>query len=192
MRHFFLIMDNFSQFRLIISLFRFKLKFNMKYSVLRPGFIACALMLCSLAVNAGIYKWVDETGKVHFTDRPPDDIKTEEIELRINTYTSVEIKPLIERLGKKDKVVMYSATWCRMCNKAKNYFRENNIPYVAYDVEKSRTGKLDFKLLRGKSVPIIIVGGKRMNGFTAAKFDRLYKDQMKQKESEDQYIKNPG
>ena len=164
----------------------------MKYSVLSPCFIACALMLCSLAVNAGIYKWVDETGKVHFTDRPPDDIKTEEVELRINTYTSVEIKPLIERLGKKDKVVMYSATWCRMCNKAKNYFRENNIPYVSYDVEKSRTGKMDFKLLRGKSVPIIIVGGKRMNGFNAAKFDRLYEDQMKQNESEDQYIKNPG
>ena len=164
----------------------------MKYSVLRPGFIACMLMLCSLAANAGIYKWVDEAGKVHFTDRPPDDIKTEEVELRINTYTSVEIKPLIERLGKKDKVVMYSATWCRMCNKAKNYFRENNIAYVAYDVEKSRTGKMDFKLLRGKSVPIIIVGGKRMNGFTAAKFDRLYEDQMKQKESEDQHINNPG
>lgn len=147
--------------------------------------IACTLMLCSLGVNAGIYKWVDETGKVHFTDNPPDDIKTEEVELRINTYKSIEIKPLIERLGKKDKVVMYSAAWCRMCKKAKNYFRENNIPYVAYDVEKSRTGKLDFKLLRGRSVPIIIVGSKRMNGFNVAKFDRLYEDQMKQQDSED-------
>ena len=164
----------------------------MKYSVLPPGFIACALMLYSVAVNGGIYKWVDETGKVHFTDNPPDDIKTEEVELRINTYTSVEIKPLIERLGKKDKVVMYSATWCRMCKKAKNYFRKNNIPYVAYDVEKSRTGKMDFRLLRGKSVPIIIVGGKRMNGFNATKFDRLYEAQMKQKESEDQPVENPG
>jgi len=87
---------------------------------------------------------------------------------------------------------MYSATWCRMCKKAKNYFRKNNIPYVSYDVEKSRIGKMDFKLLRGKSIPIIIVGSKRMNGFTAAKFERLYEDQMKQKESEDQYSENPG
>ena len=164
----------------------------MEYSLIRPGHIACALMLCSLATNGGIYKWVDETGKVHFTDSPPDDLTTEEVELRINTYTSVEIKPLIERLGKKDKVVMYSASWCRMCKKAKNDFQQNNIPYVSYDVEKSRTGKLDFKLLRGKSVPIIIVGSKRMNGFTAAKFDRLYEEQMKQQESEDQNSKIPG
>ena len=164
----------------------------MKYSVLCRGFIACTLILCCLAVNGEIYKWVDEAGKVHFTDSPPDDRKTEKVELRINTYASVEIKPLIERLGKKDKVVMYSAAWCRMCKKAKNYFRENDVPYVSYDVEKSRTGKMDFKLLRGKSIPIIIVGGKRMNGFNAAKFDRLYKDQMKLKESEDQHSKNPG
>ena len=164
----------------------------MKYFVLRPGFIAGALMLCSLAVNGGIYKWVDEAGKVHFTDSPPEDIQTEQVQLRINTYTSVEIKTLTERLGKKDKVVMYDAAWCRMCKKAKNYFRKNNIPYVSYDVEKSGTGRMDFKLLRGKSVPIIIVGGKRRNGFNAAKFDHLYQDQMKQKESEDLYSENPG
>ena len=164
----------------------------MRFNVLCFVLIASTLTLCSSAVNGSIYKWVDEKGKVHFTDSPPDDIKTEEVELRINTYTLVEIKPLTERLGKKDKVVMYSATWCRMCKKAKNYFRKNNIPYVSYDVEKSRIGKMDFKLLRGKSIPIIIVGSKRMNGFTAAKFDRLYEDQMKQKESEDQYSENPG
>lgn len=143
-------------------------------------------MLCSYAANGGIYKWVDEQGKVYFTDSPPDDIKTEEVELRINTYTAVEIKPLIERLGKKDKVVMYSATWCRMCKKAKQHFQINNIPYVSYDVEKSRIGKMDFKLLHGKSVPVIIVGNKRMNGFNASRFDSLYEDQMKQKEIEDQ------
>lgn len=164
----------------------------MKYPAIRLALIAITLMLCSYAVNAGIYKWVDDQGKVHFTDSPPDDIKTEEVELRINTYTSVEIKPLIERLGKKDKVVMYSATWCRICKKAKDYFRNNDISYVSYDVEKSRIGKLDFKLLRGKSVPIIIIGNIRMNGFTAAKFDRLYEDQMKQKEIENQGRINPG
>jgi len=164
----------------------------MNYSDLYRGLIACALLLCSATVNSEIYKYVDELGKVHFTDSPPDGINTEEVELKINTYHSVEIKPLVERLGKKDKVVMYSATWCGMCNQAKHYFRKNNIPYVSYDVEKSRIGKMDFKLLGGKSVPIIIVGKKRMNGFTASRFDRVYKDQMKQKETEDQARAHSG
>lgn len=164
----------------------------MKYPVQRLILIASTLMLCSFAVNGGIYKWVDEQGKVHFTDSPPDDIKTDEVELKMNTYTSVETKPLIERLGKKDKVVMYTATWCHTCKIAKQYFQKNNIPYVSYDVDKSRIGKMDFKLLRGKSVPIIIIGNKWMSGFSASKFDRIYEDQMKQRESDDQYRNNSG
>ncbi len=151
----------------------------MEKFVLHSVLITSLLMLCSNPVNAEIYKWVDDHGKVHFTDNPPKGKHTEKVELKINTYTSVEIKPLVERLGKTGKVVMYTATWCGICKTAKNYFRKNNIPYVSYDVEKSRVGKIDFKLLGGRSVPIIIVGNTRMNGFTASKFERLYKKQNK-------------
>ncbi len=146
--------------------------------------ISSLVLLSSYTVNAEIYKWVDEQGKIHFTDNPPKNKQAEEVKLKINTYSSVEIKPLIERLAKPGKVVMYSAEWCGICTQAKQYFRKNNIKYISYDVEKSRTGKMDFKLLRGKSVPIIIVGNKRMNGFTVSRFNKLYKDQMKEKETE--------
>ena len=136
------------------------------------------LLLTSMMVNAEFYKWIDSKGNVHFTDTPPQGEKVEALELKINTYSAVEVTPLIERLGKKDKVVMYSAIWCGICTKAKRYFKDKNIPYVIYDVEKSRSGKRDFKLLKGKSVPIIIVGDKRMNGFTVARFEKLYQQQM--------------
>ena len=140
-------------------------------------------MLLNFSCDAEIYKWVDARGKAHFTDKPPAGKKSETIELRINTYTAVEIKPLVERLGKKDKVVIYTATWCGVCKKAKRYFRKNNIPYVAYDVEKDKIGKIDFKLLGGESVPVIIIGDRRMNGFTVSWFDRLYKKVMAEKEA---------
>lgn len=153
----------------------------MNLNILRPTlpviFISCTLLLCSHSLNAEIYKWVDKQGKVHFTDKPPKNRPVEEVTLKINTYTSVQIKPLVERLGRTNRVVMYSAEWCGICTRAKKYFRKNNIAYISYDIEKSRTGKMDFKRLRGKSVPIIIVGDKRMNGFTAARFDQLYKKQ---------------
>ena len=136
------------------------------------------LILNMSTASAEIFKWVDNDGNMHFTDKPPVNQNTELIELKINTYTAVEIVPLVERLGRKDKLVMYSAVWCVNCKMAKQYFRKNNIPYISYDVESSRIGKRDFKMLRGKSVPIIIVGDKRMNGFTATKFYDFYKKQM--------------
>ncbi len=140
-----------------------------------------SLLLCSYSAHAEIYKWTDEHGKAHFTDKPPAGKKTEEIELKINTYSAVEIKPLLERLGRTDKVVIYTTAWCGICKKAKKYFRKNSIAYIAYDVEKSRIGKRDYKALRGRAVPIIIVGNKRMNGFSAARFDKFYKKQMEKK-----------
>lgn len=139
------------------------------------------LLLCNYSAQAEIYKWVDEHGKSHFTDKPPAGKKTEEVELKINTYSAVEIKPLLERLGRTDKVVIYTTAWCGICKKAKKHFRKNNIAYIAYDVEKSRIGKRDYKALRGRAVPIIIVGNKRMNGFSAARFDKFYKKQMEKK-----------
>ena len=147
-------------------------------------FLFVASLLFSAASSAEFYKWTDEKGNVHFTDTPPPGQKAEELELKINTYSAVEIKPLVERLGKKNKVVMYSAIWCGICKKAKRYFKTKKIPYVIYDVEKSYSGKRDFKLLKGKSVPIIIVGDKRMNGFTVARFDKLYQQQMLSREAE--------
>jgi glutaredoxin len=147
----------------------------------RIWLVALIVIALNTSAQAEIYKWVDDQGNPHFTDAPPDGIKTEAVEVKINTYTAVEITPLLERLGRDDKVVIYTATWCGVCTKAKQYFREKNIPYIAYDVEKSPTGRVDFKSLRGKSVPIIIVGSKRMNGFTAAKFDKLYQQEMLEK-----------
>ena len=147
-------------------------------------FLFITSLLFSTASSAEFYKWTDDKGNVHFTDTPPKGKKVEQLELKINTYSAVEITPLVERLGKKNKVVMYSATWCGICKTAKRYFKAKKIPYVIYDVEKSYSGKRDFKLLKGKSVPIIIVGDKRMNGFTVARFDKLYQQQMLNREVE--------
>ena len=136
--------------------------------------VAAALLVSTTSASAEIYKWVDEFGNAHFTDSPPAGQSAEQLELKINTYTAVEIAPLEQRLGQDGKVVMYSAAWCHICTKAKRYFSANNIPYVAYDIEKSRAGKQGYKQLRGRGVPIILVGGKRMNGFSEAGFEKLY------------------
>ena len=156
----------------------------MKIFRFSPLFTLFIALTYSHSACSEIYKWVDEYGNAHFTDKPPANKKSEEIKLEINTYSAVQIKPLEERLGRKDKVVIYSTAWCGVCKQAKKYFRDNNIAYIAYDVEKSRTGKRDYKSLRGRAVPIIIVGNKRMNGFTPSKFEKVYQEQMQTKDTD--------
>lgn len=75
----------------------------------------------------------------------------------------------------KQKVVMYSTQWCGYCNKARRYFKRNNIPYKEFDIEKNYSAKVDYQRLGGKGVPLIVMGGKVMRGFSERRFMKAYK-----------------
>ncbi len=70
---------------------------------------------------------------------------------------------------------MYSTAWCATCKRAKRYFEKNGIPYVEYDIETSAEGRSDYMRLGGRGVPIILVGDRRLNGFSPSAFEKVYK-----------------
>jgi glutaredoxin len=148
------------------------------------GFPFLLLLFTACAVHAEIYKWIDEGGSIHYTDKPPEaQQKTLEITGRISSYDSPEILPENSTLkpessankpAKAKRVVMYSAEWCGVCRKAKQYFTEKHISYTEYDVDTNPKGKADFEKMDAHGVPVILVGNRRMNGFSAGGFEELY------------------
>ena len=142
-------------------------------------FFLAGLLLMSLLANAELYKWVDENGRTHFSDTRPEQQSVEQIEVKeINSLPTVQVRewksPTKTASGKRKKVVMYSTTWCRVCKKAKAYFQQNKIPFKEYDVETSEKGKRDYEKLKGRGVPIVLIGKHRMDGFSASRFKGLY------------------
>ncbi len=127
------------------------------------------------AAHGEIYKWVDEHGKVHFGDQKPDRGPAEQVEVQVNTITTPSIldSDFLEARERK-RVVMYSAVWCGVCKKARRYFQQKGIAFKEYDIETSRKGRQDFAKLNGRGVPIILVGKKRMSGFSADRFQHMY------------------
>jgi len=125
-----------------------------------------------LLVYAEVYQWVDDKGKIHFSDKKPVAIQVEELDLEINTYTNVTIENSDKDVGQK--VVMYSTAWCGYCKKARNYFRQNKIAFVDYDIENNAKAKKRYDKLGTTGVPVIFVGKKRMSGFSAQRFEQLY------------------
>ncbi|MCG7908436.1 MAG: glutaredoxin family protein [Candidatus Thiodiazotropha taylori] len=119
-----------------------------------------------------MFKWTDEHGKVHFTDKPPADADASEVKLKINTIKSVSFDRSIFNFGKK--VVIYSTEWCGYCEKAKRYFKRKKIKYTEYDIEKSSRAKRQYKKMGATGVPVILVGNRRMNGFSEAGFEKIY------------------
>ena len=135
---------------------------------------------------AAVYKWVDEQGRTHYGDNPNE--TQQKTAVNISSYESVtyseapDMRPTSssgkvsnKTASKKKKVTMYSTAWCGYCKKAKKYFQAKGIPFVEYDIEKNARAKKDYDALGGKGVPVIVMGKKRMNGFSVAGFERFYK-----------------
>lgn len=150
----------------------------MKYFIL---FVS--IWLIAGSVSAEVYKWTDEQGIIHYSDKKPENQEVTELKFKIATYDTVSYETVNQGTEKasttkadsKKKVVMYSASWCGVCKKAKKYFRRNAIPFKEYDIEKSKKAKRKYQELGATGVPVIIVGRKRMNGFSEAGFKRIYR-----------------
>jgi glutaredoxin len=137
-----------------------------------------AMTALSMCAQSEIYTWTDAQNRVHFSDKKPADAKTQVVTPTINTYSSPEVSKSRWTPPPQPKtraaVTMYSAAWCGVCQRAHDYFVQQNIPFNEYDVETTEQGKNDFAAMGGRGVPIILVNDFRMNGFSAEQFDQLY------------------
>ena len=133
------------------------------------------LFFAGACSGADIHQWRDRDGGVHFGDLPPPDVQSERVMVEPNVYAGTGTAKPSAIPQQHHRVVLYSTTWCGYCRKARNYFRARKIRFEEYDVEKSLKGKRDYKRLGARGVPIIFVGKQRLDGFSQAAFESLYR-----------------
>jgi glutaredoxin len=79
----------------------------------------------------------------------------------------------------KDRVTVYTTSWCGVCSRAKAFLREKNVAFVERDVEQdpSAQAELAEKAKRAgvqpQGVPVIDVYGQLMLGFDEARLLQL-------------------
>lgn len=150
-----------------------------------PGLLIL-LVLASLAAGAQLYKWTDSQGRVHYGDRPPEDAKKQELKIQVRSYDGpVEVTDWAAILRRKSPyaegrspaaprgITMYSTQWCGHCKRARIYFEAKGVPYKDLDIEASAEAHREYKDLGGTGVPLILVDGKVMKGFSADRFEKL-------------------
>ena len=128
-------------------------------------------------VSAEVFKWTDESGRTHYSDKVKDNQPVESIKAEVNIYTDKPINYTFasSSSGKGKKVIMYSTSWCGYCAQARKYFKKKNIPYIDYDIEKNQRAKRKYDALGGVGVPLILVGKKSITGFSIPAFNDIYK-----------------
>lgn len=85
-------------------------------------------------------------------------------------------KAAVSQNGAFEGVIeMYVTDWCGYCRKARKYMDANGIRYVAYDIEKDSAAKHRYEELGGGGVPLIIIGSKKMSGFSPEALEHYMK-----------------
>ena len=135
------------------------------------------VLLVPLQASAEIYRWTDDSGRVHFSDSDmqPD---AEKVQVRVQTIETVRVNYLPEwrqsLAPPAAAVVMYSTPWCGVCKRAKRYFEGKGIAFTEKDIEARESWREEFDQLGGRGVPLILVGDRTMSGFSASRFEALY------------------
>jgi glutaredoxin len=128
-------------------------------------------LLLAFPACAGVYKWTDAAGHVHYSDSPPPAAKSTRLKLH-SVSGPVQVSRAI---GADGGVTIYTTEWCGVCQRAKAFFRQNGVPFHEWDVEKTDYGAARFEQLGGSGVPLITVGAEKMMGFDANAFTALWK-----------------
>ena len=133
--------------------------------------------------QAQLYKWTDEQGRIHYSDQAPDQDKMKAAVIKIESYSGPAVVSTLEKsapaaqanqpVAAKGRVKLLTTSWCGYCRQARAYLTSRGIPFEDLDVEKSAQGKQEYGELKGRGVPIILVGNQRMNGYGQAQLDTM-------------------
>jgi glutaredoxin 3 len=70
-------------------------------------------------------------------------------------------------------ITLYSTPSCTYCRKAKDYFRENNVPFSEYDVSRDQRRADEMVRKSGQmGVPVIDINGRIIVGFNQPEIDK--------------------
>jgi len=85
-------------------------------------------------------------------------------------------KKVAKKTVKKAKVLIYSTPTCPYCTMAKEFLKENKVPYKEFDVSKDRDKAQEMIEKSGQmGVPVIDISGTIIVGFDKEKMKKALK-----------------
>ena len=75
-----------------------------------------------------------------------------------------------------EPVVLLSASWCGYCRKLRSDLVEWKVPFRELDVETNVAGENAYRLLNGRSIPVLLVDSHVQRGYSRNETQRLLKN----------------
>jgi len=134
--------------------------------------VAFSFLVFALSAQAQLYRWTDDSGKVHYTDTPPP-ADAKNVQTKASARTSVgEAAPAatrsyaLQQAVKNFPVVVYTSKDCgEPCKKGIDQLKKRGVPFTEKVV--STQAEIDelTKLAGAPQVPLMVVGIVIQNGY---------------------------
>ena len=131
-------------------------------------FLACLSSLSLSSQAAGLYRWVDSAGAVHYSDVPSPEAEKMDARKFSGTVTPSDDLPYETRRAQQNfPVTLYTGDGCGgICDQARNLLNKRGVPF-SEKVLKTPQDFEDFKQLSGINGegPVLGVGRNFLKGF---------------------------
>lgn len=136
-----------------------------------------ALLVIPLALPAaaaGVYRWVDPQGTVHYSDQPPPPGARSATQKNIkNGKPEGGASQGMQEAQLKNPVTLYTTATCGdPCNRAKAFLAKRGITYATKDpstsVDANEALRAGAKQAR---VPTLMIGSEKLEGYAEATWD---------------------
>src|SRR3954464_6691718 len=136
--------------------------------------VALTILLTAQLVAAQQYRWLDENGRVHYSDTPPPASAKDVQKKRMggNAVGAQGSYELSEAM-KSSPVTLYSHPDCKdLCQIARDVLNKRGVPFTEVSaIDEAKIEELR-RLSGGVQVPVLVVGAQVEKTISAAAYNR--------------------
>ncbi|MES2901520.1 MAG: glutaredoxin family protein [Pseudomonadota bacterium] len=133
--------------------------------------LGLALLLCATSASAQMYRWVDASGKTHFTSSPPPPTARSVNQRAVGQGSTVALPYALALAVRNAPVVLFTTEGCAGCEMGRSLLKKRGVPFTEKTVS---TGNDDAKMKEAGGngqLPFITIGPKRLTGFESSAWD---------------------
>jgi glutaredoxin len=135
--------------------------------------LALALLLCSVAASAQVFKWVDANGKTHYSDKPPPATAKQAQVTNASTGVSTEGMPYtLAQAVRSAPVTLWTTSPCAGCDSGRSLLKARGIPFAEKTV-KTAEDEQALKAAGGDGLPMLVVGASKTNGYLQSQWESM-------------------
>lgn len=140
---------------------------------------AITITFGAAAMAADTYRWIDQQGRVNFSDRPPPPSARQVEERQYGTAPADTAPAYTVRKAEEDfPVELYTAEGCgELCASARDFLGKRGIRFA----ERQLSNEQDLAAYRAnfgtpEEVPAITIGKQTMKGYEPGRWNRMLDD----------------